>query len=167
VTRLPGGRVTELHRAVGAELEASWVDLPREVVQDVQRTVDAAPVQRGAAIEPSALGVWLQKKRLAAGLSQEKLAADLGIARSMVSMVETGEHPGLPEPVLKLLAKMFNVRAESLLKLESGQASYKLPGHGVTDAHRDAALALGARWTRLPKATLEELRSLIDRGRSG
>ena len=165
VTRLPGGRVTELHREVGARLEAEWAELSRDVVEQIQRLVEQAPILRGAAPEPSPLGVWLLKKRMDAGLSQEKLATHLGIARSMVSMVETGEHPGLPDPVLKLLAKKFNVRVESLSKLDAGRASYLLPGHGVTDAHRDAALALGARWTRLPKATLEKLLSLIDRAR--
>jgi transcriptional regulator with XRE-family HTH domain len=123
--------------------------------------VDALPTRYGARI---------QERRRELNLSQESVVAALTargvtIARSYLSMVETGANPAFSTGITEQLALVLEIPVAELEELaEESRDSYKLAGlgPGITNEHRHLAALLAHRWTSLDAETLRRLAALVE-----
>lgn len=166
VYRLTGVGVSEQHRMTGSTLATCWHELdaarlaPMLALVTMARKVE--PLR-----EPTEFGGLVQGLRLDRAWSQQHVAAAVGVARSHLSMVETGRQPAFGPTKIAALAHLFGVEMSSLVqKAARAKASYRLQGAGVSDLHRTLGAALEARWKGLPRETLTSLCALAQQASS-
>lgn len=77
------------------------------------------------------LGAALQRRRVEVGLSQAQLCTRAGVARSWLSRVEAGKHPGAE------VQKVLDVAAALGMRVALAPAPSAPPNHDVDDPFDD------------------------------
>jgi transcriptional regulator with XRE-family HTH domain len=168
---LPGAGpgVTNAHRKLSVTLEQGWGSFPEAVLGRAMRAVhQAEAVSPARDSEPSPLGAWILETRQEKNVLQSTLAQAMGIARSYVSMVETGaKGASFGDDAVAAVAKLLGAKPTHVQDLvRRSRQFYKLDTQlGAPDevslSHRQLAAALAARWHTLPGAVLDEVHDAL------
>jgi transcriptional regulator with XRE-family HTH domain len=161
-----GPGVTNAHRELALLLEQGWGRFGDATLARALVVVEKAPpIDPSKESSPSPFGKWLLATRLAKDLSQSALAK-VGLARSYLSMVETGEKgASFPdEKFVAIVAMLGGDLMEVRALVARSRQFYKVESRigepdEVSLPHRRLAAALVARWHTLPGKTLAKVRA--------
>jgi transcriptional regulator with XRE-family HTH domain len=166
-----GVGVTNAHRELALLIEQGWGRFPDETLRKALLTLgNATPGQPARDTEPSAFGRWLLETRLAKNVNQSDFAR-LGIARSYISMVETGaKGASFQQKKLDGIVKLLGADLAEVQRLVAlSRQFYRVESHvgepgEVSVQHRKLAHALASGWLTLSPKTLQRVRSTLVQG---
>jgi len=105
---------------------------------------------------PPEFGSFIRQQREALGLTQDQVAEAISESRTILADQERGERgPYVDEQRVRAMARALETNEDELVLLARRcRPVYELVGAEMTQAHRDVAALLEARWGQLDKATL-------------